>query len=117
MPNITIIRKEFADAVKAALGGLSANQASYKTGISDEYIRKMATGKVPSEAILERFAKGMNADLKQLRIAAGYEQPSDPVQAVDIALRTTLPEISDFDRDRILEMVKEVSEEVDAEGE
>lgn len=54
----------------------------------------MKMGAVPSEAVLERFAKGLNADLSALRRAAGYEQPSDPVEAVELALRNveSIPE-------------------------
>lgn len=66
MPQHVVIREEFASAVRDALAGLSPNQASYKTAVSDEWIRKMAAGRVPSEAVLERFAKGLGADLRIL---------------------------------------------------
>jgi len=86
MPVETRIRPAFAEAVKAALGDLTFNQAAYKTGLSDEYIRKMAGGRVPSEHVISRFAAGLGADLEKLRIAAGYAQPTDVVEAVDCAL-------------------------------
>ena len=64
MPHRTVIKPEFGDAVKAALGGLSISQASYKTQISYEYIRKMGYGHIPSPDIIRRFAHGMGIDLR-----------------------------------------------------
>ncbi|MCK9570392.1 helix-turn-helix domain-containing protein [Candidatus Pacearchaeota archaeon] len=115
MPHTTIIKKEFADAVREVLADITPNQASYKTGVSDEYIRKMASGRVPSEVIIERFANGMGADLTKLRIAAGYEQSTNPVVAVNHALSQTVPNLSEFSKKQILDLVREVTEEVDAE--
>jgi len=119
MPVQTIIRPEFAEAVREALGNLSPNQAAYRTGISDEYIRKLAAGKVPSEAILARLATGLGADLAHLRQAAGYDPSPEMAQAAEVmadpALRDVvirmrgakLPET----RRRIIEEVKRILEE------
>ncbi len=92
MPVSTTVREEFAGAVREALGDLTPNQASYKTGISDEYIRKMAHGRVPSEVIVERLAKGLDADLHTLRVAAGYEFPADIAESIELVVcrNTTL---------------------------
>jgi len=89
MPQATLILKpEFAEAVREALGGRSISQAAYKTGISYEWLRKMVQyGHVPSEAIVEKLAVGLSADLQKLRIAAGYAMPANPVIAVEISLR------------------------------
>ncbi len=103
MPVTTIIRPEFGEAVRAALGDLNTGQASYRTGISDTYIRSMKRGLVPSEAVLERFAKGIDADLKKLRIAAGYEQSvlSNDERRVIAAYRTGSPQ----KKEEMLELV------------
>ncbi len=108
MPIHTIIRPEFGEAVIKILDGVSPNQAAYKTGVSDEYIRKMAKGRVPSEVILQRFAEGLGADLQALRIAAGYEQPSDPVERVELALRGTT--FTDAAKEQILDLIREMKE-------
>jgi hypothetical protein len=51
--------------------------------------------------------------------AAGHPIPDEwlknPVEAVNHALRATVPNLSEFSRKQILDLVKEVSEEVDAE--
>lgn len=104
MPQQTVIRREFADAVREALGGLSPNQASYKTEISDEWIRKMSNGRVPSEAIVERFARGLDADLEKLRIAAGYQLDS-PLKIVAIVTKDA--GLSEADQDAILAIMKD----------
>lgn len=93
MPVRTIIRPQFGEAVHEALGDLSPNQASYKTGVSDEYIRKMSQGRVPSEVIIERFASGLEADLDKLMVAAGYKPDPNPMTAVETALRAARPDL------------------------
>lgn len=71
-------RPEFAALLKSALNGISIQQASYKTGVSYEYMRTMvAYGRIPSEEILQELANGLNVSLEELRIAAGYA-PSVP---------------------------------------
>ena len=109
MPHTTIIKEEFARVVKDFMRGLSAGQVSLKTGISYEYIRRMAYGHVPSEDVLKRFANGMNVDLQTLRIAAGYEQPTDAVEAVALGLRgaTNIPEDG---KSQIIEFAKMIEE-------
>lgn len=114
MPQQTIIREEFAKAVELALGGLTPNQASYKTQVSDEWIRKMTKGRVPSESILERFAKGLDADLHALRIAAGYEKPDDALEAVTLALRDA-KNMSESSKEEVLRMVQKYIEQDAAE--
>ena len=106
MPHRTIIKREFGDAVKAALGELSISQASYKTQISYEYIRKMGYGHVPSPEIIRRFAEGLGIDPEPLLVTAGYEQPSDPIARVEIALRGN-KQLSDAAVGRIIEFVRE----------
>ena len=106
MPIHTIIRPEFGEAVRAALRGLSPNQAAYKTSISDEYIRNMAGGKVPSEAIIARFAEGLGADLQTLRIAAGYAQEPADALLQDVILELRGKTLSEADRDLVLDAVR-----------
>ena len=102
--------ERFKEAVRDALGDLSISQAAYKTGVSYEYVRTMASyGRIPSEPILGRFAEGLGADLYKLRVAAGYEQPSDPVQRVQYALNGA-PELSDVSKQMIVQFAKEVLE-------
>jgi transcriptional regulator with XRE-family HTH domain len=89
VPVHTVIRPEFGVAVKEALGGMKAGEASIKTGISDVYIYKMLQGRVPSEDIIRRFAKGLDVDEGKLLIAAGYRQTTDILEAVEDAIRRT----------------------------
>ena len=114
MPHRTIIKPEFGDAVKAALGALSISQASYKTQISYEYIRKMGYGHVPSPDIIRRFAEGLSIDPESLLVVAGYEQPSDPIVRVEIALRGN-KQLSDAAVGRIIEFVRETIAEEEQE--
>lgn len=95
MPVNTVISSEFAKIVKQVIGDLKPSQVSYRVGVSDVYIYKLMKGLVPSEQVIEKFAKGM-ADrwsdgyddlLLQMRIIAGYEHTTDPVLAVKFALR------------------------------
>ena len=112
MAHRTVIKREFGDAVRAALGDLSISQASYKTQISYEYMRKMTYGHVPSPEIIRRFAEGLGVDAEPLLVVAGYEQPSDPVERVEIALRGN-EHLSDAGVRRIMEFVRETIEEED----
>lgn len=70
-------RTELAELAQKIVGDLAISQVAYKTGISYETCRQLIKfGHVPSEEKLEEFAKGLNADLRELRIAAGYaEEP------------------------------------------
>jgi hypothetical protein len=89
MPVTTIIRPEFAQTISGIIEGLTNEQVTVRTGISSEYIRKMRSGLVPSEAIIGRFYEGLKdrgADLTKLRIAAGYEQSTDPIVAFKTAI-------------------------------
>ena len=109
MPQNTVIREEFAQAMRLALCGLTPNQASYKVQVSDEWIRKMLKGRVPSEAIIHRIAVGLDVNETELLIAAGYEQPSDLVERCLISLRNSdiseegIKAIEDFIRRRLEE--------------
>jgi len=71
-------------------------------------------GHVPSETILECFAKGTHADLTSLRIAAGYQPPLHVIQAVEMALRD-IHGISDEGKQRIMEFVREAKEKYGVE--
>jgi len=104
---------EFAIVVKEVCRGLSISKVAAYTGISFETIRKMVSdGHVPSEQMLERFATGMSADLTRLRVVAGYELPSDPVERCVISLRNSdvseecIKAIEDFIRRRLEEEKK-----------
>ncbi len=107
MPQQVVVRPEFARAVLEELGGLTPNQASYKTQVSDEWIRKMTNGRVPSEAILQRFADGLGADLTKLRIAAGYQQDPD----VEVALEALRGAKTEATRRRMVEALKQIAAE------
>ncbi|MEN6370909.1 MAG: hypothetical protein ABFD64_02760 [Armatimonadota bacterium] len=117
MPHITIVKPKFAEAVRDALAGISANQASYKTGVSDEYIRKMAAGRVPSKAIIEKFANGLDSDLHKLLVAAGYEEPGNPVEGIEnvIAKYRIEGKLTPEKQERIMKYVREVIEDVDGQ--
>jgi len=106
------VSEQFAEAVREALGGLTPNQASYKTGVSHEEIRKMRHGVHALDRTLKRFAEGLGADLHKLRVAAGYEEAlSDPVEAVRHALKRSAPEVSETTIQLAAEAVKKILEE------
>lgn len=107
----------FAEAVKEAMGGLSISQAAYKTGVSYEYVRTMVTyGRVPSEAILEKFAKGLDADVHKLRVAAGYEQTSDPVERVEFALEG-IDHLEDWQAEAMVRLIEQRRKHREKNGE
>jgi hypothetical protein len=112
------VREQFADAVREALAGLTPNQASYKTGVSHEQIRKMRHGVVASDPTLRRFAEGLGADLHKLRVAAGYEEepPSGVVEALGYGLRGA-EDISEEGKKQIIEFAKKIREEYPAKKE
>lgn len=118
MPVHTIVREEFADAIKAASGGLSPGQLSIKTGISDVYIYKMLGGRVPSVSVIHKFASGMGIDARPLMIAAGYElappaqRAADAMKELDIEQRVNVflngsEDLPDHAKEQIREMVLE----------
>ena len=89
------------------MGDLNVSQATYKTGVSYEYVRTMvAYGRIPSERVLERFAEGLGADLHKLRVAAGYDEESDPIKRVEVFL-SGMEQLSEFAKDEIRRVVRE----------
>jgi transcriptional regulator with XRE-family HTH domain len=106
MPIRTRVSQRFAEAVTAALAGISPSQASYKTEVSYEYIRRMRMGHIPSPEIIERFAKGLGAEVDVLLEAAGYKESSDPVVAVKLALRANR-QLSEATKDQIVQFVEQ----------
>jgi hypothetical protein len=104
---------------------LSYRGAMLKSGgqVSHTTIKDWVDGVVPHDykkawIFLQAFSRDEAiACLKtaDLPIPPDWVVPSNPVQAVDIALRQTAPELSDFDKERILDLVKEVTKEVDGE--
>jgi len=109
MPSQTIVRSQFAEAVREAMGGLTPNVASYKTGVSDEWIRKMSHGRVPSEAILKRFADGLGADLRKLMVAADYTETTSAPSEVHEPKTEYLTFSADATNERLERLEKEVS--------
>ena len=78
----TTIREEFKSLVAEICEGLTNEQVFVRTGVSSEYIRKWRLlGLVPKEDQIRKFATGMKADLKALRVAAGYDPEPDVVCA------------------------------------
>jgi transcriptional regulator with XRE-family HTH domain len=103
-------REQFHEAIKEAIGDLSISQVSYKTGISYEWTRKIIQlDQVPSEAILEKLAKGLDYDLEKLLVAAGYKQPTDTVTAVEYALNGA-EDLSPLAKEQLMQMVREFAE-------
>lgn len=96
--------------------GLSLRAVSYKTQIHHSTVGEMQKGVVPGRDIVEDFARGLSLDPKPLLIAAGYEQPSDALTAVQFALRD-VENISEAGRQQIREFVEKVQEKYPAEGE
>jgi hypothetical protein len=88
MPVETRISAEFGRLVSEAMGTDSYGQGTIKTGISQAYLFAMKAGKVPSREVVEKFATGYSADLQALRIAAGYEEPTDIAEQIALKLRT-----------------------------
>lgn len=117
MPVETRISPEFGRLVSDIIGADSFGQVSIRTGISQAYLLQMKRGKVPSEQIIEKFAAGYadrGADLRALRLAAGYEPPVPfvlPVEDVDAAIRryrTEHPSLTDDQADELRRIVTDV---------
>jgi hypothetical protein len=114
----TVTKQEFGSLVDKILGELSYSKAENISGISGEYLRKMRMGRVPSEDVIARFAdafKERGADLTALRIAAGYEQPSDVVERVAMALRCDKI-LTDKGKQQVLDLVKELRDKYGEPG-
>ena len=92
---------------------LTFRAAGLKTCISAAYWKDMTDGRVPSEEIIDKIGAAFpDADLNELRAAAGYSakmSDMDAVQAVEFALRgqNKLPEEG---KKQILDFVKRVQE-------
>jgi len=99
---------QFGEAVQRVMGSLSPNQASYKTGLSQEYVRRMKLGLVPLRETVEKFAKGLGVDVWPLLIAAGYEEPTDLRELVRRAIKRGEPEISETTLDLAADAVEQV---------
>lgn len=109
MPISTKVSGEFGRLVGEAMGSLSLNQARTKTGISDVYLMRMKQGVVPSENIIHKFCRGFGVDTTPFMIAAGYQEPSDPVEAI----KRLLDERDDLTQQEREEVVAIVRREVD----
>ena len=87
MPRQVIYRTEFAKAVSDIVDKLTLEQVGIRTNLAGETIRKMKAGKVPEEATIRAFAEGMDVELDNLLVAAGYKE--DPrVAPVILKLRS-----------------------------
>jgi len=76
MPVETRFRPKFGELVKHIIGKDSLGQASARTSISKAYLIQLSGGKVPTPAIIEKFALGYadrGVDYHTLLVAAGYE--------------------------------------------
>ncbi len=108
MPVETRISPEFGGLVRALMGDDTYGQGTIKTGISQAYLLAMGRGKVPTRAIVERFVAGYklsSEDRSKLLVAAGYDQPSELVPAVEAAL-PPVSDISEEEKAELLDMVK-----------
>jgi hypothetical protein len=113
MPVETVVRPEFAKAVREALEGMKPSEASGLTGISDVYIYKMLAGRVPSEQIIHKFAEKLPADEKKLRIAAGYDQPEDLAEYIMVCLADR-KDLTDDEREEVMRAIMPVAEQIKA---
>lgn len=103
------VSAEFGEMVSKELEDrkLSLRGVMYKTGVSHAVVSDMRHGVVPTKNTVEKFALGLGIDPMPFLIASGYERayPSDPVQAVDQALRH-IQTVSEQKRARLLELVR-----------
>ena len=121
MPVETRVSKQFGDLVRRIMGDDSYGQASVRTEISKAYLLQMASGKVPSEAIIGKFVRGYadrNPDLHALRVAAGYERPEETpggyyvIKSDDVSFCVREgTELSEEDVKRIASIIKHSSGE------
>lgn len=104
------VSEDFGNLVKETLGTDSFGQAAIKTKISKAYLLELAQGKVPTEAIVEKFAKGYNTDTKKFMVAAGYEHadPREGYEKIVITLRDKCKGISSDDLEEVQNVVREV---------
>lgn len=105
------ISEGFSDLVSAILDKrcISLRGAMLKTGVTHSVIGEMRKGIIPSRDTIGRFAKGMGVSEQELMVAAGYEQATDAVEAVYLALRgaTNIP---DEGKKQILDFAKKIEQ-------
>ena len=77
MPRVTEFRDELAKYINSLLSDCKNEAIGKLCKLSPETIRRLRLGKVPEEGTLIKFARGMNCDLDELLIAAGYKEPSN----------------------------------------
>jgi hypothetical protein len=83
------VEPDFGKLITETMGSDSFGQAAIKTQISKAYLVEMARGKVPSEKYVDMFADGYSMPLEtrhKLRVLAGYDELSDPIERVEFAL-------------------------------
>ncbi len=105
----------FGNLIRAFLASkkLTFRAASLESGVSAAYWTDMASGRIPSEDVIEKIAAAFGEiNENELRSAAGYSlKPgtTDPVEAVDFVLRgqDKLPEKA---KREILDFVRETAE-------
>lgn len=110
MPRTALYKPELAEYAGKIVGELSLEQAGIRTGLSGETVRRLKSGKVPEPQTLRAFAEGFadrGADLTELMVICGYEQPADVLERVCLALRgdTTIPEEG---KRQVLDFVREL---------
>ena len=86
MPVETRVRAEFGHLVRQIMEGDTYGKAAIKTGISQAYLLAMGRGQVPTRSFVEKFAKGYKVSSEDLLIAGGYEESTDPLERIEIAL-------------------------------
>ncbi|MEN6566014.1 MAG: hypothetical protein ABFC57_06910 [Veillonellales bacterium] len=123
MPIGVTHKEEFADLINRLTKDLTNEQVSVRTGVSSEYIRKMRKfGQVPSEDVLERIAIGLadrGAKIDDLRVASGYEQPSNPIKGIEnvIVKYRIEGKITPALQKKLMQCVRDVIEEFDGKEE
>lgn len=83
---------ELAQIINQAMEeyGLKSTEAGADhVGISYEWFRRIRGGHIPAEPTLERVIQAFKLDRHKIMVIAGYEQPTDVLEAVEMAIRGT----------------------------
>lgn len=103
-------------------GFTSYRDAEHKTGVNYSTVYTIVSrGRIPTRGQVIEWAEGLNEDINhwldlaghdpiQPDLITGYEQSADVVESVEIALRRTAPDLPKEDFERVMDVVREISQ-------
>ena len=104
---MAIFREDLSAIMRKATEKKSQRQIAKDAEVSQTTIGNMVLGMVPSRSICTKVAKAIGVTEYDMLIACGYEQPTDPVDRLEVQLKQSWPDLTDED----IEIIKRVVQE------